>query len=81
MIVNMKVKRRRPDPISAALRRAIEGSELPLLRLQEVTGVQRASLSRFMRDERSLHLRQVDKLAEFLDLQLVQRSPSKKARK
>ncbi len=59
--------------ITEALRQAIVDSELPLLRLSEETGVERASLSRFVRGERSLRLDMADKLAAYFELTLTNR--------
>lgn len=52
------------------LRRAILDSGLPLLRIAQDTGVQRASISRFIRGERSLRLDLADKLAAYFELRL-----------
>ncbi|MBX9585239.1 MAG: helix-turn-helix domain-containing protein [Gemmataceae bacterium] len=59
-----------PPTISDALRAAIAGSGLSLLAIERATGVQRASLSRFVRGERSLRLDLADKLAVYFNLQL-----------
>ena len=56
--------------ISAVLRDAVAGSDLSLQRLSDLTGVERASLSRFVRAERSLRLDMADRLANFFGLQL-----------
>ena len=58
-------------PISDVLRRAILNSGLPLLRIANETGVQRASLSRFVRGKNSLRLDVADKLAAYFGLQLT----------
>lgn len=57
--------------ISDVLRRAILDSGLPLLRIANETGVQRASLSRFVRDKNSLRLDVADKLAAYFGLELT----------
>ena len=57
--------------MSEVLRQAIEESGTPLLVLERETGVQRASIRRFLRQERSLHLDVADKLAKHLGLVLV----------
>jgi plasmid maintenance system antidote protein VapI len=59
------------DPISDVLRRAILDSGLPLLRIAQETGVERASISRFVRGERSLRLDKADRLAAYFGLTLV----------
>jgi plasmid maintenance system antidote protein VapI len=66
-------------PISDVLRRAILDSGLPLLRIAKETGVQRASLSRFVRGKNSLRLDMADKLATYFGLELVKSAkPDKK---
>lgn len=59
--------------MSDRLRAAITDSGIPLLRIQTETGVQRASLSRFIRGERSLRLDLADKLADYFNLELRER--------
>lgn len=59
------------DSISDVLRRAILDSGLPLLRIANETGVQRASLSRFVRGKNSLRLDMADKLATYFGLKLT----------
>lgn len=58
------------SPISDLLRRTIVESGIPLLQIQEATGVQRASLSRFVRGMNSLRLDIADKLANYFGLEL-----------
>jgi plasmid maintenance system antidote protein VapI len=53
------------------LRRAILGSGLPLLRIARDTGVERASISRFVREKNSLRLDVADRLAAYLGLTLI----------
>jgi plasmid maintenance system antidote protein VapI len=57
--------------ISDVLRRAILDSGLSLLRIAKDTGVQRASLSRFVRGKNSLRLDVADKLAVYFGLELA----------
>lgn len=57
------------------LRRAVLDSELPLLRIAQDTGVQRASLSRFVRGKNSLRLDVADKLAAYFGLVLAAKAP------
>jgi transcriptional regulator with XRE-family HTH domain len=56
--------------MSDTLREAIRATGLPLLQLAEATGVQRASLSRFLRGERTLRLDMAERVAEYLGLEL-----------
>jgi plasmid maintenance system antidote protein VapI len=59
------------SPISDILRQAILDSGLPLLRIEQDTGVQRASISRFIRGTNSLRLDVADKLAVYFGLRLT----------
>ena len=59
--------------MTESLRQRIVDSELPLLTLEQETGVKRQSIMRFLRGERSLRLDTADKLAAYFDLQLVKR--------
>ena len=56
--------------VTEILRRAIQASGVPLLQIEKQTGVQRASLSRFVRRERHLRSDAVDKLARYFKLEL-----------
>jgi transcriptional regulator with XRE-family HTH domain len=58
-------------PLSGALRRAIRDSGLSYLKLEQETGVHRASVSRFVAGDRSLRLDVADKLAAYLGLTLA----------
>jgi plasmid maintenance system antidote protein VapI len=57
--------------IAEVLRRAILDSELPLLRIAQETGVERASISRFVRGKNSLRLDMADRLAAYFGLTLT----------
>lgn len=63
-------------PMSDVLRKAIAESGLSLLKIATDTGVQRASISRFVRGERSLRLDKADKLAAYLGLSLTENKPT-----
>jgi plasmid maintenance system antidote protein VapI len=67
-----------PAPISDLLRRTIAGSNIPYQRLERETGVQRASIMRFVRGTQSLRLDKADKLAAYYGLEL---RPAKQRRK
>ena len=56
--------------LSEVLRRAIRGGGLTFQALAEATGVERGSISRFVRGERSLRLDMADRLAAYLGLEL-----------
>jgi plasmid maintenance system antidote protein VapI len=66
--------------ISETLRRAVLDSGLPLLQIAEAAGVERASLSRFVRGERTLRLDMADRLAAHFGLELRARQRSRRAR-
>ena len=57
-------------PISDRLRLAIQDSGAALIALERATGVDRASIRRFLRGERSLRLDKADALAAHLGLEL-----------
>lgn len=64
--------------ISEVILKAIGDSELPLQQIADATGVQRASLSRFVRGQRTLRLDMADRLAEYFGLVL---KPARKIRR
>lgn len=66
---------RTKQPFTDALRRAIAGSGLSVNALADAAGVQRMSIVRFLRGERSLRLDKADALAVFFGLTA---KPSKK---
>jgi len=53
-----------------ALKAAIKESDVPYLRIERETGVQRGSIARFMRGETSLRLDLADRLAEYFALEI-----------
>jgi transcriptional regulator with XRE-family HTH domain len=57
-------------PITGRLRQAILDTGSTLIALERATGVDRASIRRFLRSERSLRLDKADALAAFLGLEL-----------
>jgi plasmid maintenance system antidote protein VapI len=57
--------------ISDVLRRTIINSGVPLLVLERETGVQRASIRRFIEGSQSLRLDKASQLAVFFGLELV----------
>ena len=71
---------KKPAPITDLLRETIIASKLPLLTLQEETGVKRASIMRFIRDEQSLRLDIADKLAAYFGLELQPIKPKRKGK-
>ncbi len=69
---------RTKSPISAFLRDTISESEIPLLTIEQETGVKRQSIMRFLRGERSLRLDIADKLASYFQLELGRVKSSQK---
>lgn len=57
--------------MTEVLRQAIVDSGIPLLRLSNETGINRASLIRFVRGDTSLRLDVADKLADHFCLHLT----------
>ena len=62
-----------PKTISEALHKAIEDSGLNNLQLARLSGVNRPSIIKFRRGERSLRLDMADRIAKALNLELVER--------
>jgi plasmid maintenance system antidote protein VapI len=63
--------------MSAVLRRAIRDSGMALIAIERATGVKRASIMRFMRNEQSLRLDLADKLAQYFGLEVTQKRKGK----
>ncbi len=63
--------------LSDVLRDKIARSGIPLLVLERETGVQRASIRRFLDRKQSLRLDAADRLAKYFGLTLVQSSRKK----
>jgi len=56
--------------MTEVLRQAVLDSGLPLQQIAEAAGVERASLSRFVRGQRTLRLDMADRLAAYFRLEL-----------
>jgi len=69
----MKQVTKSQAPLTDVLRRAVLDSGTSLLKLAKATGVERMSISRFVRGERSLRLDKADKLAAYFGLALVKK--------
>ena len=61
----------KPPDLADQLRRAIGGCGMSLNQLAKATGVNKAQLSRFIREERSLTLPAAAKLCAYLGLSLT----------
>lgn len=66
-------------PMTAPLKHAIIESGLPLLTLEQQTGIKRASIMRFLRGDSSLRLDKADILAAYFGLSLQPMTPVKTA--
>jgi plasmid maintenance system antidote protein VapI len=64
---------RRGTSMTEALRRAIAGSGMAHIAIARATGVQRASVMRFMQGRQSLRLDVADRLAAYFGLEVVAR--------
>lgn len=69
------------SPLAEPLKQAIVESGLPLLTLEQRTGVLRANIMRFVRGETSMRLDNADKLAAYFGLSLQPTQPPKQAAK
>lgn len=68
----MKKQKGKPtQTMSDVLRQTILESQIPLLTLSKATGVQRASIGRFLNESQSLRLDCADKLATYFGLVLA----------
>lgn len=69
------------QPITDALKTAIDASGMSIKALERETGVSRQSMMHFMRGTRTLRLDIADKLAKFFGLELrpATHKPAKKA--
>ena len=73
----MGVKMKRHPTVSDRLRAAIAAAPVTRYRIAQETGVSQSILSRFASGERGLDLTSVDRLAAYLELDLVPRDPNK----
>jgi hypothetical protein len=64
---------KKPPTLSAQLRQAIAASRLSRYRISQLTGIDQATLSKFMSGHRGLSFRAVDQLGDTLGLRLVAR--------
>lgn len=66
--------------LSDQIRQAVESSGFSQYRLSKEVRIGKTSLSRFMRGERGLTLKALDRLADFLELEIVIRSKRRRKR-
>ena len=67
----MGLMAKRTPKLSDQLRRAIEESEMTRYRISKLTGIDQATLSRFVHGECGMLMESLDKLAAVLDLRLT----------
>jgi plasmid maintenance system antidote protein VapI len=67
------------SPITGLLRQTIIESGIPYLALERKTGVQRASIQRFVDGRQSIRLDMADRLAAYFGLELVKRQRRKQS--
>ena len=67
--------------ISDQLRQAIESADESRYEISRQTGVAQQTLSKFVLKERGISLAALDAVAEFLGLELVKRTKSKRSTK
>lgn len=68
------------QPITEALKAAIEASGMSIKSLERETGVSRQSMMHFMRGSRTLRLDIADKLANYFGLDLLPRATKQKGK-
>jgi transcriptional regulator with XRE-family HTH domain len=69
------------EPITTAVRRAIEKSGLSRYQIFKATGIDQGTLSRFVRGQHGLSTVSLDKLAPVLGLQLIVKPQSQRKAK
>ena len=69
----MAKKRAQRRKVSDQIRRAIETSGLSRYRIWQETGIDQATLSKFMSGERGLSTQALDRLGELLNLEISMR--------
>ena len=69
----MTKRKKKRSLLSEQLKKAIEDSDFSQYRIAKETGVAQSTISQFLNGKRSLSLANIDKLCEFLGLQLTNR--------
>ena len=67
-----------PTPLTDALRRAIIGSKLPYLTIEQGSGVMRQCIMRFAKGRTTLQLDTADKLADYFNIECKRRKTKRK---
>ena len=66
--------------LSDQIRRAVDACDLTRYAIAKATGIDHATISRFMSGERGLPMKTLDRLADFLDLNLTAGKRKRKGR-
>ena len=72
---------RKRKPLSEQLRDAILEADVSRYRISQDTGLTEAALSRFVNGVSGLSLDSIDIVAEYLELDIVRRKPTKRKRR
>ena len=67
-------------PVSEQLRAAILGADVSRYRISKDLGISEAALSRFVNGAMGLSLKSIDKISEYLGLEITQRNTSSQER-
>ena len=70
--------KKQSKPMSERLKDAIATSGTTRYRIAQDTGIAESALSRFMSGERGLSMEAIDQLLEYLGLEVVEKSKSRK---
>jgi len=73
--------KRRATKLSDQLRQAIDGSGLTRYRIAKDVGMNESALGKFYNGERGLSTKMLDRLGEYLGLEIVQRRRPKQSKK
>jgi hypothetical protein len=71
-------REKKPPTLSAQLRQAIAASRLSRYRISQLTGIDQATLSKFMSGHRGLSLKAIDQLGDVLGLRFVTRPDARR---
>lgn len=69
--------KRAPRLLSDQVRQAIRDADCSRYAIWQATGIDQAVLSKFLKGERGMSLESLDKIAEFLNLEIAVRKPRK----
>ena len=72
---------KRPTKLSDQLRQAMDDSHLSRYRIAKDIGINESALGKFYNGERGLSTKMLDRLGEYLGLEIVQRRRPKQSKK